>query len=96
MVTEKYILVSQFCHHAHIENSFVESLREYGLIKVEKKETEIFIDAKYIDPIEKLFRLHKDLGINFEGLDAINHMLKRMRMMERDLEMLQKKLRLYE
>jgi len=43
-----------------------------------------------------MFRLHNDLGINFEGLDALNQLLKRMRKMEREMDLLQKRLRLYE
>lgn len=96
MAQEKYILVSLYCEQAQIENAFVNSLYEYGLVKLEERESETFIDEEDITEIEKLFRLHHDLGINFEGLDAIKQMLKRMRKMEKDLDMLQKKLRLYE
>lgn len=96
MAKEKYILVNQYCTHAHIENDFVQSLHEYGLLRVEKRENDSFIDERDISEIERMFRLHHDLGINFEGLDAIKQMLKRMQKLEKELQLLQKKLHLYE
>lgn len=96
MAQEKYILVSHYCKQTHIEDSFVQTLQEYGLVTIAQKENDAFIDENDISEIERMFRLHHDLGINFEGLDAIKQMLKRMRKMEKDLNLLQKRLRLYE
>ncbi|WP_034258923.1 chaperone modulator CbpM [Aequorivita capsosiphonis] len=96
MAQEKYILVSLYCEQSHIENTFVQNLYEYGLVNLEERESETFIDEDDITEIERLFRLHHDLGINYEGLDAIKQMLNRMRKMEKELDLLQKKLRLYE
>ncbi|MRT15967.1 hypothetical protein F3C99_03245 [Vitellibacter sp. q18] len=96
MAREKYILVSHYCKHAHIEDSFVRSLQEYGLVQFEQREDNFFINEKDITEIERMFRLHHDLGINFEGLDAIKQMLARLRKMEKEMALLQKKLRLYE
>jgi hypothetical protein len=96
MIREKYILVSHYCEHANIEDSFINRLHEFGLITFETKQNDTFIDEKDISEIERMFRLHNDLGINFEGLDAIKQMLKRMRKMEKEMDLLQKKLRLYE
>lgn len=96
MAREKYILVKHFCEQTHIEDSFVKNLFEYDLVTFEEKENDLFIDEKDISEIERMFRLHNDLGINFEGLDAIKQMLKRMRKMEKEMDLLQKRLRLYE
>ena len=96
MAREKYILVSHFCNQTHIEVSFVENLHEYGLVTIEEKENDVFIEEKDISEIEKMFRLHHDLGINFEGLDAIKQMLKRMKKMEKQLCLLQNQLKIYQ
>ncbi len=96
MAQEKYILVSHFCDQTHIEIAFVENLHEYGLVTIAKKENDVFIDEKDISEIEKMFRLHHELGINFEGLDAINHMQKRMKKLEKQLGLMQKQLKLYQ
>lgn len=96
MAREKYILVSHYCKHAQIEDSFVQRLHEFGLITFEEKKNDYFIDEKDISEIERMFRLHNDLEINFEGLHAIKQMLKRIKKMEEEMDLLQKRLRLYE
>ena len=96
MGNEKYILVSHFVERSNIEVDFVQSLHEYGLVVFEERENETFIDEGDISEIERLFRLHHDLGINYEGLDVIKQMLERMQRMEKEMDLLQKRLRLYE
>lgn len=96
MAQEKYILVKHFCEQTHIELTFVKNLFEYGLVSFEERENAVFIDEKDILEIERMFRLHRDLGINFEGLDVIKRMLKRMQKLEKEMDSLQKRLRLYE
>lgn len=96
MAKEKYILLQTFCEHTQIEDTFVQRLHEYGLISFEQKQDDYFIDEDDISEIERMFRLHNDLEINFEGLDAIKQMLKRLDKLEREMESLRKRLRLYE
>lgn len=96
MANEKYILVRHFVERSQIEDSFLQNLREYGLVTFEERENDLFIDEDEISEIEKFFRLHHDLGINYEGLDAIKQMLQRLQKMEREMDLLQKRLRLYE
>lgn len=96
MAREKYILVRQYCEHSNIEDTFIDRLQEYGLIIFEEKQNDLFINENDILEIERMFRLHNDLGINFEGLDVIKQMLKRMNSMEKEMDLLQKKLKLYE
>ncbi|SRX73587.1 chaperone modulator CbpM [Aequorivita antarctica] len=96
MAREKYILVRHYCKHAQVEDAFVNRLHEYGLIAFEEKENDLFIDEKDISEIERMFRLHNDLGINFEGLDAIKQMLKRLNKIEKEMSLYKKRLKLYE
>src|SRR5690606_36519657 len=97
MAKEKnYILVTHFCQHANVEENFIQNLNEYGLVLIEERNTESYIDENDISKIEKLFRLYKDLSINYEGLDVINQMLQRIQQMDRRMKLLQQKLNLYE
>lgn len=96
MVEKRYILLQNYCEHSKIEDEFIRNLFEYGLISVEKQDNQEVIHENEISEIEKLFRLHTDLGINYEGLDVISEMLKRVRNMEKEMEILRKRLRLYE
>jgi len=96
MTQKKHISVSHYCKQTHIADTFVTQLHEYGLITVEEAQDDFFIDENDISEIERMFRLHNDLGINFEGLDAIQQMLERMQKLEKKLDLLQNRLRLYE
>lgn len=96
MANENYILVRQYCERTHIPDAFIDALNEYGLIQFKQIETEIYILDKEIPEIERFERLHNDLGINLEGIDALNHMLRRLRKMENEMNTLRKRLRIYE
>ncbi|HLW31855.1 MAG TPA: chaperone modulator CbpM, partial [Aequorivita sp.] len=82
--------------HTQIEDSFVQRLYEFGLVSVKQKQDDYFIDEDDIAEIERMFRLHNDLGINLEGLDAIKQMLERLHKLEKEMNLLKKRLRLYE
>lgn len=96
MATEKYILVRQYSEHSRIEPDFIQSLFEYELVFPEERDDEMFIDENDINEIEKMFRLHRDLGLNYEGLGAVNEMLNRIHELQQEMEKLRKRLRLYE
>lgn len=96
MASENYILVRLFCERTKIDDDFVKNLQEYGLVAFEERENDIFIEESDISQIEKMFRLHRDLGINYEGLDVINQMLQRLDTMHSEMEQLKKKLYIYE
>ncbi|HDZ15504.1 hypothetical protein LCGC14_1177290 [marine sediment metagenome] len=96
MEHQNYILVSHYCERTHIPNTFIEALNEYGLIRFQQVETGIYILDEEIPEIERFDRLYNDLGINLEGLDALNHMLGKLRAMENEMNLLRNRLRLYE
>ncbi len=96
MAQRKYILVSHYCKSTQIEDAFVRKLHEFELISCEVEKNELLIAEKDISEIERMFRLHHDLGINFEGLDAIKQMLKRLQKMEKEVNLLKTRLNLYE
>ncbi len=96
MSESNLIPAKDFCLHHRIEISFIHSLREYGIIEVTESEEDYFLDAEQLNELEKLVRLHYDLHINLEGIDAIQHLLLRMEEMQKEVSELRNKLRLYE
>ena len=96
MAGEKLIPADEFCSYHKIEISFVQTLREYGLIETTTIEETSFINEDQLEEIEKMVRLHYDLHINFEGLDAIRHLLDQLHVMQSEMTTLRNKLRLYE
>ena len=96
MQAENLIPASEFCLHHYIEISFIYSLEDYGLIVTKQMEGTCFIDAAQLAELEKLVRLHYDLHINLEGIDAIRHLLQQLETMEGEIVNLKNRLRFYE
>jgi len=96
MQTENLIDIKEFCVNHNIEISFISSLKQTGLIEITTvKETE-FIDAEQLQQLEKFIRFYYELDINLEGIETINHLLKRINYLQDEIIMLKNKLRLYE
>src|SRR4051812_23396447 len=96
MEQSELIPAQEFCTYHHISHSFISRLEDAGLIEVVSIEEESYLHVDNIQDLEKLVRLHTDLDINPEGVEAIAHMLQRMGMMQQQLRELQQRLRLYE
>jgi hypothetical protein len=96
MQTEHLIPADSFCIHHNIELSFIHSLHSTGLIEVVTIEQSIYIDTDQIERLEKYVRLHVDMGINLEGIEAISHLLYRVDALQNSVRDLKNKLRLYE
>lgn len=96
MAGENLIPANEFCSHHNIEVSFIQSLQEYGLIEITTIEGSGFIEEEQLEDIEKMVRLHYDLQINLEGIDAIHHLLEQMKDLQHQMTSLKNRLRLYE
>jgi len=96
MQTENLIPASEFCVHHNIEFSFISSLQECGLITVEYTQDSVFIPAEQLPELEKYVHLYYELEINLQGIEAITHLLKRIRNMQEEMLALKNKLSLYE
>lgn len=96
MQEKNLIAVKDFCVHHNIEISFLHTLREYGLINIISSEHDLFVDGDCLTELEKMMRLHYELDINMEGIEAIRHLLNKLENMQNEITMLKNKLRLYE
>ena len=93
---EHLISTDEFCTHYKVEYSFISSLQQYGLIEITTIGQTPFIDTDKLAEIEKLVRLHYDLDINLEGIEAITYLLHRIQNMQDELTILRNRLSLYE
>ena len=96
METENLISTDEFCALYNVEYSFVSSLQQSGLIEIQTLEERGFIPISQLVELEKFVRLHGELDINLEGIEAINHLLQRIRSMQDEITFLKTRLRLYE
>lgn len=96
MENNELILIEQFCQHHNIEFSFIDSLHQFGLIEVIIENDNSYLPHEQLKEVEKMMRLHYDLDINMEGIDAISNLLQRINQLQDELVSTQNKLRLYE
>ena len=92
----KNIPIERFCTFHNIPQSFIDTLRNFGLIEVVEQEDEYFITTDELDKIERLIRLHYDLDVNMEGLDIINNLLDRIDELQEEILELRRRLNFYE
>jgi len=96
METQNLISIHRFCEHYSIPATFINDLKEYELIEIIVTESENFIKTTQINDVEKMIRLHYDLNINLEGVDAIYNLLNQVDSLKKEITTLQNKLRFYE
>src|SRR6185436_14595456 len=96
MQTEDMIVLDEFCSNHHVEISFIQSLEEYGLIETIIVNETVCVHSNELSKLEQIVRLHQELNINPEGIDAINILFKRIEIMQNEITKLRNKLDFYQ
>ncbi|SEO81227.1 MerR HTH family regulatory protein [Flavobacterium sp. CF108] len=96
MSNKNLIQIKQFCIYHEIENTFITELHNYGLVEIIVEENDEYLQPEQLPSIEKMIRMHYDLNINLEGIDAIYHLLNKIEVLQQHLTNTQNKLRIYE
>ncbi|MCC8174718.1 MAG: chaperone modulator CbpM, partial [Odoribacter sp.] len=55
-----------------------------------------YLLSSQINEIEKFSRMYYDLSINVEGISAINHLLERLKRLQKELNYLRRHLAIYQ
>lgn len=96
MNTENFISLNQLCTYYEVEISFFSSLNELGLIEIETIEHMPYIHHDRVGDIEKIIRMHHELGINIEGIDIVLNLLEKIEALQAELRAVKNRLGLYE
>lgn len=96
MSSKNLIQIKQFCLYHEIEDTFITELNNYGLVEIIIQEEDEYLQPEQLPAIEKMIRMHYDLKINLEGIDAIYHLLNKIEALQQNLTATQNKLRLFE
>ncbi|MDR5591514.1 chaperone modulator CbpM [Christiangramia sp. SM2212] len=96
MRNEDLIPAEEICIRYKVERKFVSSLNESGIIEIVRIEETEYVHCDHLAELEKMMRLHHELDINLEGLEAINHLLGQIKQLQRDNIRLKNRLGLYE
>lgn len=92
MERSKKISVEQCSIYYQIDTTFVQQLDEHGLLKLSRSGKKAFITYEQLPDLEKFIRLHYDMEINLEGIEAITHLLKRVQHLQQEIKRLEKEL----
>src|SRR6056297_1639217 len=96
MDPKEYVLITEFCDSHHIQYSFINSLNDFGLLEIKVIEENEYIDPEQLRELERMMRLHYELDINLQGIDAIKHLLERVSELQNEIRILRNRLRRYE
>ncbi len=97
MSNEKDLVpAKEFCSSHNLEVSFIYTLQQYGLVEITTIEEMTYLPLSQLPQVERIARLHSELGINIEGIDAIKHLLQRVEEMQHEIVSLKNKLSMYE
>ena len=87
------IHITDFCVSHQIEESFIIELKTYELVKLEIMDNQLYMQVEELPKVEKMVRLHHDLEINIEGIQAIYHLLERTQKMQDEIRLLKNQLK---
>ena len=96
MSDEEMIPLETFCDYYHVESSFIETLESYGLVSISSRQKKRFILMEEVVELEKFSRLYYDLDINVPGIDALKHLLEKLKELQQETDHLRARLRMYE
>jgi hypothetical protein len=96
MEKDELIRIESFCMVYEVEPSFLHILEESGLVEIVHEHDQEFITAASLELVDKFLRIHRELHINAEGLEAIAHLLQKISTMQDEICRLKNRLDLYE
>jgi len=96
MQPEDMIILDEFCASHQLEISFVRVLEEHGLIEITVVNETQYIPPNELPKLEQIVRLHQELNINPEGIDAVNNLLHQIENMQNEITALRNRLNFYE
>lgn len=89
------LLYSECLRIYEVEESFIESLSDVGLIQLIDHDDNRFIEYDHLNDLEQFIRWHYEMDINVEGIDALRHMLERVRLLQSKIDALTGELNFY-
>lgn len=96
MRIDNLIAVNEFCVHHNIEISFINLLKQNGLIEISTIESKYFVEKEQLPQLEKFVRFYYDLDINLEGIETITWLLQRIEILQDEINKLKNRLRFYD
>lgn len=92
MDNRQWIPVTQICESHHITTRFFDDLEQYGLVSLRVEQQHRYLNADQLSAVEKILVLHHELGINFEGIETVIHLLQKINTLQQEMLSLRQQL----
>ncbi|WP_192938383.1 MULTISPECIES: chaperone modulator CbpM [Flagellimonas] len=92
MEKKNHISLRTFCERHGVQESFVYSMYEFELVQMDQGQGEALLSMEELPLLEKMVRLHRELDINPEGIQAIHHLLQQVEDLQKEVMSLRRKL----
>ncbi|MGZ3874310.1 MAG: chaperone modulator CbpM [Mucilaginibacter sp.] len=86
------IATADICTFHGVEYTFIDALREAGLLKLRVVKKNTFVPDTELQKLEKMIRMHHELEINVAGIEAIVHLLERVERMQEEMRVLRNRI----
>lgn len=96
MNNENYISVLTLCTHYNVEKEFIYDLNENDLLDIIFVEQEAYLHDSVLVNLEKMLRLHQELNLNVEGIDAVLTLIKQVEDLQLSVLALKNRVNIYE
>ncbi|MCB0501758.1 MAG: hypothetical protein KDD32_03690 [Bacteroidetes bacterium] len=96
METDQLIPIKVLCSQYDLEPDFFEITHEFGLIELKTEDGNYCISIDQLKAVETIMHLHVDLEINIEGVEAIFHLLDKLKSLQEEVTVLRYKIDAYE
>ncbi|NOX86067.1 MAG: hypothetical protein GXO86_08905 [Chlorobi bacterium] len=93
---DKYITLREFANFHEISVTLIREFADFGLIEVRQIKNKPCIHIDDMERCERVIRLHKELGVNKEGIEIILEMRRRLEEMQKEITRMKHVLNKYE
>ena len=92
----RYISITQICESHQIEPQFIHQLHREGLVEIQQVDNQEVLTEDEVIAVERMIRLHYQLEINIQGIEAITHLLGQVHELQHEVQSLRSRLKRYE
>lgn len=85
---QKYITIQHLAEFHQVDSRLLQEFADFGLITIRKTEETPCIVHEELEKCERVIRLHRELGVNKEGIDIILRMRETQSELQQELKRL--------
>lgn len=89
----KYIRITEYCQKREVEESFIILLENSGLIELTLIDDHRYIHESQLMDLERFTIWHYELEINTPGIEALYHLVSKVKSLQHEIEILKQKLK---